>query len=414
MSESNAVPIKMNRTKRLQMALVLGSFAAIGPLSLDMYLPSLPALSEDLQSSTSVAQLSITACLLGMAIGQLLLGPLSDQKGRRMPLIISLIIYCLASILCASAPSVWILILLRFIQGLSGAGGMVISRAIVRDLYSGVELTKFFSLLMLINGAAPILAPVIGGQLLQFTSWRGVFIVLGILSIIMIAMAFFGVKETLAVENRSKGGVKATLSTFKGLMHDRVFMGYVLTQGFVSAAMFAYISGSPFVIQNIFGASAQTFSFIFAINGVGIIIASQLTGRLAGKVKESKMLLIGLGIALSGGILLTVMLAFNAGLPGVLPALFLVVSSVGIVSTTCFALAMQSQGKTAGSASALLGLMPFILGSIMAPLVGLGNGESAWPMGLVILICEAIAVLSYLFIARRGVRAARAKSLKYE
>ncbi len=406
MSESNAVPIKMKRTKRLQMALVLGSFAAIGPLSLDMYLPSLPALSEDLQSSTSVAQLSITACLLGMAIGQLLLGPLSDQKGRRLPLIISLAIYCLSSILCASAPSVWILILLRFIQGLSGAGGMVISRAIVRDLYSGVELTKFFSLLMLINGAAPILAPVIGGQLLQFTSWRGVFIVLGILSIVMIAMAFFGVRETLAVEKRSKGGVKATLSTFKELMHDRVFMGYVFTQGFVTAAMFAYISGSPFVIQNIFGASAQTFSFIFAINGVGIIIASQLTGRLAGKVKESKMLLIGLGIALSGSILLTVMLAFNVGLPGVLPALFLVVSSVGIVSTTCFALAMQSQGKQAGSASALLGLMPFILGSIMAPLVGLGNSESAWPMGLVILICEIIAILSYLFIARRGVRLA--------
>jgi len=406
MSESNAVPIKMKRTKRLQMALVLGSFAAIGPLSLDMYLPSLPALSEDLQSSTSVAQLSITACLLGMAIGQLLLGPLSDQKGRRMPLIISLIIYCLSSILCASAPSVWILILLRFIQGLSGAGGMVISRAIVRDLYSGVELTKFFSLLMLINGAAPILAPVVGGQLLQFTSWRGVFIVLGMLSIVMIAMAFFGVKETLAVEKRSKGGVKATLSTFKGLMHDRVFMGYVFTQGFVTAAMFAYISGSPFVIQNIFGASAQTFSFIFAINGVGIIIASQLTGRLAGKVKESKMLLIGLGIALSGSILLTAMLALNAGLPGVLLALFLVVSSVGIVSTTCFALAMQSQGKQAGSASALLGLMPFILGSIMAPLVGVGNGESAWPMGLVILICEAIAVLSYLLIARRGIRLA--------
>ncbi|WP_338448838.1 multidrug effflux MFS transporter [Niallia oryzisoli] len=401
MSVRNAVTVNMNRSKRLQMALVLGSFAAIGPLSLDMYLPSLPALSEDLQSSTSVAQLSITACLLGMALGQLLLGPLSDQKGRRLPLIISLVIYCLSSILCASAPSVWILICLRFIQGLSGAGGMVISRAIVRDLYSGVELTKFFSLLMLINGAAPILAPVIGGQLLQFTSWRGVFIVLGILSLLMITMAFFCVQETLTDENRSTGGIKETLRTFSGLLHDRVFMGYVLTQGFVNASMFAYISGSPFVIQNIFGASAQTFSFIFAINGVGIIIASQITGRLAGRVKESKMLMIGLGIALSGGILLNSMLALDAGLPGILPALFLVVSSVGIVSTTCFALAMQSQGKTAGSASALLGLMPFILGSIMAPLVGIGNGQSAWPMGIIIVCCEIIAVISYFFLARR-------------
>jgi len=402
MSKSNALTVKITRTKRLQMALVLGSFAAIGPLSLDMYLPSLPALSEDLQSSTSVAQLSITACLLGIAIGQLILGPLSDQKGRRRPLILSLVIYCLSSILCASAPTVWVLILLRFIQGLSGAGGMVISRAIVRDLYSGVELTKFFSLLMLINGAAPILAPVIGGQLLQFTSWRGIFIVLGILSLFMITMAFFAVKETLAPENRSNGGIKATLRTFKLLLHDRVFMGYVFTQGFVSASMFAYISGSPFVVQKIFGASAQTFSFIFAINGIGIIIASQVTGRLAGKVKETKMLMVGLGIAISGGFLLNLMLTLDAGLSGILPALFLVVSSVGVVSTTCFALAMQSQGKTAGSASALLGLMPFILGSIMAPLVGIGNGQSAWPMGIIIITCELIAVMSYLFVARRG------------
>ncbi|WP_071394054.1 multidrug effflux MFS transporter [Bacillus tuaregi] len=401
MNDSQGVTIKNNRLKRFQMALVLGSFAAIGPLSLDMYLPSLPALSEDLQSSTSVAQLSITACLLGMALGQLLLGPLSDQKGRRLPLIISLVIYSLSSILCAFAPTVEVLVILRLVQGLSGAGGMVISRAIVRDLYSGVELTRFFSLLMLINGAAPILAPVAGGQLLQFTSWRGIFIVLGVLSILMITMAIFAVRETLPRDNRSTGGVKATFVTFNGLLHDRVFMGYVLTQGFVNASMFAYISGSPFVIQNIFGASAQAFSFIFAINGIGIIIASQITGRLAGRIQESKLLQIGLGMALTGGILLNLMLALDAGLLGVLPALFLVVSSVGVVSTTCFALAMQSQGKTAGSASALLGLMPFILGSIMAPLVGIGDGQSAWPMAIIIIICEIIAVMSYLFLARK-------------
>ena len=191
---------------------------------------------------------------------------------------------------------------------------MVISRAIVRDLYSGSELTKFFSLLMLINGAAPILAPIIGGQLLQFTSWRGVFIVLGILGLCMVLSAFFGVQETLSDKNRSRGGVKQTFQTFKELFKDRVFMGYVLTQGFVSAAMFAYISGSPFVIQTIFGASAQTFSFIFALNGLGIIIASQVTGRLAGRVKEKSLLLIGLGIALSGGLLLVTMLALGVGL----------------------------------------------------------------------------------------------------
>ncbi len=404
MSETYTMNKKLKKTKRLQMACVLGLFAAIGPLSIDMYLPSFPALAVDLQSSTSVVQLSLTACLLGMALGQLWLGPLSDQRGRRVPLILSLSIYCLSSIICASASSIWMLILLRFIQGMSGAGGMVISRAIVRDLYSGSELTKFFSLLMLINGAAPILAPIVGGQLLQFTSWHGVFIVLGILGLLMVLAAFFGVQETLVTENRSKGGLSQTLRTFKGLLKDRVFMGYVLAQGFVSASMFAYISGSPFVIQTIFGASAQTFSFIFAVNGCGIILASQVTGRLAGRIKEKSLLLIGLGIALSGGLLLILMLAFGVGLPGILPALFLVVSSVGVVSTTCFSLAMESQGKTAGSASALLGLMPFILGSIMAPLVGIGNGQSAWPMGIIILSCQIIAVMAYFLLSSRSSR----------
>ena len=279
---------------------------------------------------------------------------------------------------------------------------MVISRAIVRDLYSGSELTKFFALLMLINGAGPILAPVIGGQLLQFTSWRGIFVVLGILGMLMIVGAIFSIRETLSPENRIAGGLKNTLLTLRSLLRDRIFMGYVFTQGFVIAAMFAYISGSPFVIQNIYGASPQMFSFIFAINGLGIIIAGQTTGRLAGMVKEITLLKIGLCTAIFGGLLLTMMLLLEVGLIGVLFALFFVVSSVGIVGTSVFSLAMESQGKSAGSAAAFLGLMPFFLGSIMAPLAGIGNGQSAWPMAITILICEIIAVSSYLFLVKKS------------
>lgn len=402
MSETNVMTLKGQKSKRIGMALVLGSFAAIAPLSTDMYLPSLPLLAEDLKSSTSIAQLTLTSSLLGMALGQLFLGPLSDQKGRRKPLIFSLIVYTIASMLCAFAPSVWALILLRFIQGVSGAGGMVISRAIVRDMYSGIELTKFFALLMLINGAAPILAPVAGGIILQYTTWRGVFVILGLLGILMVASAIFVVGETLSLENRIKGGVKNTLLALRRLLTNRVFMGYVFTQGFVSAGMFAYISGSPFVIQNIFGASPQLFSIIFAVNGIGIIIASQTTGRLAGKVKESTLLKFGLGVALFGAVSLVSVLALDLGLKGVLPALFFVVSSVGIVGTASFSLAMQSQGKSAGSAAALLGLMPFILGSIMAPLVGIGDGQSPWPMALTIISCEIIAIFSFLFGVVKG------------
>ena len=283
MNQSSAIALRIDKSRRLWLAILLGSFAAIAPLSTDMYLPSLPALAEDLQSSTSVAQLTLTANLLGLGLGQLWLGTMSDQRGRRIPLIISLTVYCLSSFLCTIAPSIELLIIFRFIQGISGAGGMVISRAIVRDLYSGSELTKFFALLMLINGAGPILAPVIGGQLLQFTSWRGIFIVLGILGMLMIVGAVFSIRETLSPENRIAGGLKNTLLTLRSLLRDRIFMGYVFTQGFVIAAMFAYISGSPFVIQNIYGASPQMFSFIFAINGLGIILAGQTTGRLAGR-----------------------------------------------------------------------------------------------------------------------------------
>lgn len=206
MKETISTGDEMTKSKRLLLALMLGSFAAIGPLSLDMYLPGLPSLADDLKSSTSLAQLSLTACLLGLALGQMYLGPLSDAKGRRTPLIISLSVYGLSSLLCAFAPTIELLLLLRFIQGVAGAGGIVISRAIVRDLFSGTDLTKFFSMLMLVNGAAPILAPVFGGQLLQFTSWRGVFLVIAILGVLMVAAAFFGIKETLSPNFRSAGG----------------------------------------------------------------------------------------------------------------------------------------------------------------------------------------------------------------
>ena len=403
MRETISEETRISPSKRLWLAMALGSFAAIGPLSLDMYLPGLPILAEDLKSTTSMAQLSLTACLLGLALGQVYIGPLSDSRGRRKPLIMALVVYCISSILCALAPSIELLLVLRFIQGAGGAGGIVIARAIVRDLFSGTELTKFFSMLMLVNGAAPILAPVIGGQLLQFTSWRGVFVVICLLSVLMVAAAFFGIRESLPSERRSEGRFTETVQTFGNLLKDRIFMGFALTQGFITAAMFAYISGSPFVLQNIFGLSAQKYSLVFALNGVGIIIATQVTGRLAGKVKEVKLLQIGLSLALLGGILLMTTILFDFGLISTMIAFFLSVSSVGMVNTTSFALAMKNQQKNAGSASALIGLLPFILGSLAAPLVGIGGEDSALSLGIVIIGSQLIALFSYLIFSRRAI-----------
>jgi DHA1 family bicyclomycin/chloramphenicol resistance-like MFS transporter len=394
--------ISLARSSRLWMIFILGALASFGPFSIDMYLPALPKLAGDLHTNTSLAQASLTACLLGLSLGQLIAGSLSDVHGRRIPLLVGLIIYAAASILCVFSSSIWVFIALRFIQGLSGAAGIVLSRAVVRDLYSGTELTKFFSLLMLVNGVAPIIAPIIGGQLLQVTSWRGVFIALCLLGVIMLIAVLFGLPETLPEKRRSKGGFTHTLSTFKRMLGDRVFMGYALSQGLVFAAMFAYISGSPFVLQTIFGVSPQMFSVFFAINGIGIIIAGQITGWLAGKVSETRMLITGLFLSALGGLALLVMILIGAGLVPILIPLFIAVSCVGIVAATSFSLAMENYGESAGSASALLGLLSLIFGSVVAPLVGLGGSGTAVPMGIVIAVAEVGAIASYFFLVRPG------------
>ncbi|EHQ90990.1 multidrug effflux MFS transporter [Desulfosporosinus youngiae] len=381
-------------------AFVLGSLAAIGPLSIDMYLPSLPSLTTDLQTSASLAQLSITACLLGMSLGQLLMGSLSDIRGRRLPLLIGLIAFTAASLLCAVNTSIGGLIALRFIQGVAGSAGIVISKAMVRDLYSGAEMMKFLSLLMLVNGLGPIMAPIIGGQLLEFTSWRGVFVALSLSGLVMFLAVIFGLNETLPVKGRTAGGLANTLTTYRKLISDRDFIMYALPQGFVTAAMFAYISGSPFVIQTIFGASPQTFSLIFAMNGLGIILAGQITGRLAPKIKGVKLYVGGLILAAVSGFALLLAILFKASLPVVLIPLFFVVSCVGAVGTAGSALAMENYGHAAGSASALLGLLSLIFGAFVAPLVGIGGSNNAVPMGIIIAICDVGALLIFILLRR--------------
>ncbi|MGE7854388.1 Bcr/CflA family multidrug efflux MFS transporter [Bacillus paramycoides] len=401
-NEVNHDVYKPVKTNRLWIILVLGILTAIGPLSIDLYLPSLPKITDDLQTSTSLTQLTLTAFLLGLAVGQLFVGSISDIYGRRKPLIIALVILVVSSLLCAVAPSIWSLIFLRFLQGASGSAGIVISRAMVRDMYSGSEMTKFFSVLMLVNGAAPIFGPIIGGQLLQFTSWHGVFVVLGVICVFMLVSVIFVLPETLPPEERATGGLKGTLSTYRKLLKDRLFMGYALSQGLVIAAMFAYISGSPFVLQNIYGASPQEFSLFFALNGIGIIIATNITGRLAGKLSEKTLFVAGIGIAVVGGISLLLTIVLGIGLIGVLCSLFLIASSVGVVTTPGFTLAMKNQKQAAGTASALLGLFQYIFGALVAPLVGIGGSNTALPMGIVIALCEVGAVLCYIFMANRS------------
>jgi DHA1 family bicyclomycin/chloramphenicol resistance-like MFS transporter len=390
-------PIK---SRRLWIAFVLGTLVAFGPLSIDMYLPALPQMANELKTTPSLIQLSLTFFLLGLSLGQLFTGPLSDVHGRRKPLLIGLVIYFITSLLCVFSPSIWVFIFLRFIQGLAASSGVVISRAVVRDLYSGSELTKFFSLLALFNGVAPICAPVIGSQLLHIAPWQGIFVALSLIGLVMFFIVFFGLPDTLHNELRSKGGIKKTLTTFKNLLIDRSFIGYALSQGLIYAAMFAYIAGSPFILQNIYHVTPQEYSIIFAINGIGIVIASQITGRLAGHISERRLFVLGLIIAFIGAIALLLMIILNTGLLTILLPLFFVISSIGIVSTSGSSLAMQKQGRSAGSASALLGVLMLLLGGIASPLVGLGN-NSAISMGIIIIIVSIGSFLSYLFLAPR-------------
>ncbi|MCM3650922.1 Bcr/CflA family multidrug efflux MFS transporter [Metabacillus litoralis] len=391
----------VKQQRKAFIALILGTLAAFGPLSIDMYLPSFPILAAEFSTSASMVQLSLTFFLLGACLGQLVTGPLSDVLGRRKPLLYGMILYVFTSIIISFTQTMEMFIFLRFIQGLAGAAGMVISRAVVRDLYSGSEMTKFFSLLALVNGMAPILAPIVGAQLLKWFPWQSIFFGLAIIGIIAFILVFFGLNETLHQRDRSTGGLTNTIKTFGQLVTNHQFMGYVLSNGFIFATMFAYISGSSFVIQHVYGASTDTYSMIFAMNGIGIMIASQLTGRLAGRINEKTLLFTGILMSLIGGSTLLLLIYLNVKLAFIIPSLFLTVSSVGIVGTTSNSLALQNNRNVAGSASALLGVTNFIVGAIAAPIVGIAGEDTAVPMGIVMVVSSIGAILSYKILVRK-------------
>lgn len=392
---------KLTGTKRLQLALLLGSLGLLGPFTIDMYLPSFPTIVKEYNTNASLVQISLTTCLLGLGLGQLIIGPMSDVQGRRKPLLMCLILYLLASITCAFAPNIYTFIGSRFIQGFAAAGGFVISRAVVRDVYSGRDLTKFFALLMLVGNLGPIIAPIAGGGILALTNWTGVFIVLAGVGVVLFVTVLWKLEETLPKENRIPSNFSQILKNFGSLLKDRQFTGYALTQGFIIAGIFAYVSGIPFVYQNIYGVSPQEFSLLFGVNGVALIIGSQMVGRFTDVISERTFLKIGLFVSNSSGAVLLVALLLKEPLLAVAVPIFFLVSSIGMIATTSFSLAMETQGHIAGSASALLGLLPFILGSLTAPLVGIAGEYTAIPMGVVIFFASFMALLSYYGLVRQ-------------
>ena len=386
----------------MQLAFLLGLLAILGPLNIDMYLPAFPGIAEDLGASATMVQSSLTSCLLGLAIGQVVIGPISDGQGRRKPLLIATSLFALASVLCAFAPNITTLIAARFVQGFTAAAGVVLSRAVVRDVFSGKALTKFFALLMVINAVAPMMAPIAGGAILsfEFTNWQSIFIFLAFIGVLIVVIIALMLKETLPPENRTPSSLGATVMTMGNLLKDRSFIGYALVVGFVHGGSFAYVSGTPFIYQEIYSVSPQTFSILFGINGMAIIIGSFLIGRFGGIIHERKLLQTAVTIALVTTSVLLVMTIIEGPLASIVILIFIYMTTMGMVVTSTFTLGMSNQGHRAGSASAVLGILPLTLGAIFTPLAGIDE-SSAVPMGLILFSTVLIGFAAFHLLVKQ-------------
>ncbi len=381
------------------LVVVLGLMTAIGPLSLDMYLPAFPVIADDLGVSDAGVQLSLTTCLIGLALGQLICGPLSDRWGRRRPAIVGVGAYAVISLLIAFSPSAPVLVVLRLLEGLAGGVGVVVARAVVRDLYSGVAAAKFFSRLTLVFGVAPIAAPGLGSAVLQVTSWQGIFVALGLIAVLLTVLIVWQLPETLPVERRSPGGLGDIARTARKLFADRVFIGYALAQAFAFAAMFSYIAGSSFVLQDGYGVSPGVFSVLFGVNACGLIALSQANGWLLDRSGPRRVLVLILVLELVAAAVVLVSAAFGV-LVALAVGLFVVVSTVGVVMPNATALALDRHPERAGTAAALMGGIQSVIAAFVAPVVGvIGEPGRGVPMAIVIVGCAAAALLVLLTLA---------------
>ncbi len=391
-------------TRRFPVLVVLlGGLTAFGPLSMDLYLPAFPQLAADLGATHAQVQLTLTADVIGLVAGQLVLGPLSDAWGRRRLLLGATVVCAVASLFCALSPSAAVLTLWRFVQGFSGGGGIVLARAVAADLTSGVSAARLFSLFMTLSSVAPIIAPVIGGFLLVWTgSWPVMFYLLAAVNAALAVAIWFAVPETLAVEQRHTGGLRQTGRAFRDLAKDRVFVGYALTVAFAYASLFGYISGSSFALQEHYQLSAAQFSGVFALNAAGMVAIGLINARLVRRFAVRRLLVAGLVGSSAAAVVLVVVVTAGAGLGvlAVLPPLFLVVATRGLVSSNATVLGVERGSRSAGSASAVLGACMFGGGVLVTPLVGLGPEGSPVPMALVVAGGAIAALLATVLLTR--------------
>ena len=386
---------------RLPVVLIvlLGLLTAVAPLAIDMYLPAFPQIASDLGTSASGVQLTMTALLVGLAVGQLVIGPLSDGVGRRRPLLAGTVLCFLASVVCALAPTVEVLTAARFLQGVGGAAGIVLARAIVTDTSRGAAATRILGVLMIIGAVAPIVGPLLGGAIITGFGWRAVFWFVAGLVALMFVGALVWAQETRPEADRTSGGLSATVAAARVVLARRAYTGNMLTFCLAFCAMFAYISASPFVLQNILGFSAGTYSIIFALNAAVIMITSGVAAACANRWSARGMVRVGLlGILVSAVGLLVCALS-GVPLAATLAFFALLQAALGFVFGNATGLALEAAGHHAGTGSAFLGATQFVLAAVLAPLVGLNGEDSALPMAVIMCVAAVLALGAFRYAA---------------
>lgn len=386
----NQIPLE---TSQKWLIFILGTLIAIGPLSIDMYLPAFQDISKKFQVSIGKVELSLASFFIGISLGQLFYGTLTDRYGRKLPLYFGLLVYLLASLACAFAPNIEILIGLRFLQAIGACAGMVVSRAMVRDLFDHTQSARVFSLLLLVMGVAPILAPLMGGYISLAFGWRSIFLALAGFSFLCLFLVYYALPETRSPNPAVK--LKNTLSTYANIISRRSFLGYALSSGFGSAGLFAYITGSPAVIMEHFAVSPQHYGWIFSANAIGLIGLSQFNRVLLRKHHPDTLLTYSYIIMSLLGASLAVVGFFDLGLLPLLIVLFFYLSQIGITNPNASAGALAEHGNSAGSASALLGTVQFLAAALSSGAVSYWHSGTAIPMSLIMAACSGFALVSY-------------------
>ncbi len=366
----------------LYLLIVVGLIAALGPFVTDFYLPALPALGGYFHTTASRVQLSLTTSMVGLAAGQLLIGPLSDKYGRKKTLLVSLVLFCMVTVGCLYAPDIRWFVFFRLLQGMTGAGGVVISKSIATDLYEGREQARFYALLSSVQGLAPICAPVLGGLLLETTDWKGIFwILLTIGASLVIALCFF--KESLPAERRLSGNALSSFRHYLPVLRNKCFVRYVLAQAFAMGMMFVYIAASPFIFQEHYRLSPLAYSLCFGANALSIMLGSLIVPFFRTVKQALKAGTVGFG---GGSLLVAGVLVADTPVAVVESSLFVLLFFLGLILPSSTTLALDEERGNSGNASAVLGFLIFLFGGVFSPLTGLGN--ILYTTGIIIVICS--------------------------